>query len=334
MLMIILARASTSAASSGYVLAADLETDKAALPHPEVSAENGGEMIPAAIPPTWIINAGFITLARGQIDAATTAAPAFVIYNSGLQTVFNSATAERGGATGPDISLSRSLGQYWDVESRYFQVDGWNVNYVLHDSGGLLALGYDGYGIAETFSLTDTTRLYNIEVNFRSRHFERCPLIVGFRTMQLHERFQVAGFDPQYFLGPETQTNNFLWGGQIGAEPILWRPSDKFQLEGLVKTGIYGGFSSQQTVCPSWSSSFRDSQSSVPFVAELGLSGKWTFAKHWSCCIGFDLMWITNMALAIDQSRTISCGPPVTGNIYNKATALFTGFTGNIECRF
>ena len=31
-----------------------------------------------------------------------------------------------GTAAGPDITLSRCLGPCWDLEARYFQVDGWH----------------------------------------------------------------------------------------------------------------------------------------------------------------------------------------------------------------
>ena len=30
-----------------------------------------------------------------------------------------------GTAAGPDITLSRCLGSCWDLEARYFQIDGW-----------------------------------------------------------------------------------------------------------------------------------------------------------------------------------------------------------------
>jgi hypothetical protein len=268
----------------------------------------------------------------GRSQSNTT--PAFVVYNSGLQEVFNSATADRGMASGPDIMLSRNLGPNWDIEARYFQVDGWNVNNVMQNPHGLLALGYHSFGIAETFSLTDKTRLYNIEVNLRNRYFERWPLIVGFRTMQLHERFQVAELLPAYSTDICTQTNNFLWGCQVGAEPILWRPNDRFQLDGLIKTGIYGGHSYQQTIFPTLPSGLSDSRCSVPFVAELGISGVWAFAKHWSLDVGLELLWVTNMALAMDQSLSIACGPPTTGSINNKSTAFYCGTTVSLECRF
>ncbi len=319
---------SCGAAADDFVLASDLEADIAGPSSPAAEVEIASETL--AVEPTWTVNAGFISLAHSSSNTL----PAFAVYDSSLYEAFNSSTADLGGASGPDITLRRRLGPNWDVEARYFQVDGWNVDHVVHDPNGMIARGYHGIGEADTFSLNNQGQLYNIEVNLRNRRFERCPLIVGFRTMQLHERFHVVGYNPMLLEGPTTQTNNFLWGCQIGAEPVLWQPSDWFRLSGLVKTGIYGGHSYQRTVVPAHLSSLEDYRGSVPFSAELGLTGQWTFSEHWSVGVGFELMWITNMALAMDQSMTVACGPPISGGIYNRSTALFGGVTVNLECRY
>jgi hypothetical protein len=320
---------SSITAPSMLPVSGDLATDVAESAPPR-SDEAEGVSFAADRSPVWAVSAGFISLGRAEVGTPSS----FVVYNRQLQQVYNTDTADRGGAAGPDITLDRSLGTCWDIEARYFQADGWNINHVVNDPDRLVAIGYGGVGIANTFSMTNTSRLYNIEVNLRNRHFERCPLIVGFRALQLHETFETTAFDPQPHRGPRTQTNNFLWGLQIGAEPILWRYGDRFQLEGLVKTGVYGGQSYQQTFFPSVGSELSDGRGSVPFVAELGLSGIWTFNQHWSLRAGCEIFWMTNMALATDQSLTVKIGSPPTGGIYNKATTVYGGVTVNLECRF
>ena len=97
-----------------------------------------------------------------------------------------------GTAAGPDITLSRCLGPCWDVEARYFQVDGWrdaNV-FSVNSPGRVIDAAYGTSFSAQSVSLDYSSRLYNVELNLRWKRCEAIPVLIGFRTLGLDERFR------------------------------------------------------------------------------------------------------------------------------------------------
>ena len=91
----------------------------------------------------------------------------------------------------------------------------------------------------------------------------------------------------------------------------------------------------QRTTFPLVSGQLRQRHRTVPsFVGEVGLIGNVSLNKCWSLRAGYEVMWITNVALAPDQAATVQFGAPPTGGMYDKATAFYYGATASIERKF
>jgi hypothetical protein len=159
--------------------------------------------------------------------------------------------------------------------------------------------------------------------------------VAGFRMLGLDEQFRTGST----LTGPlwtDTTTNNVLCGGQIGAEPVFWNRCGWFRLEGLVKAGLFGNCAHQRTLFPTAGQGLESRADSVPaFVGELGLTGVCKLNNCWSFRGGYEVLWITNTALAPDQSASVqSVTGGLTGYINDKATAFYHGATASIERRF
>jgi hypothetical protein len=297
-------------------------------------AETGVDSCPtvAECDSVWTVKAGAIFLSRDRADGR----PSAKVYtaNTAPLLLYDMASATVGTAAGPDIMLTRCLGPCWDVEARYFQVDGWNSSYSVTDRYGERVSAYgrtDTSGI--TTSLAYSSRLYNFEANLRWKCIEQLPLLIGFRTLGLDERFQIGNTNS---ITPWaiTSTNNALYGAQVGVEPILWDRGGRFQLEGLLKAGIYGNCAHQRTTFPGVGIVDIRTDGVPSYVGEIALTGVYKLNKYWSMRAGYEVMWITNVALAPDQAASMHYSMSPTGTMDDKAIAFYYGVTANVERRF
>ena len=284
----------------------------------------------------WTAEAGVIFLSRDRADAR----PSAKVYGSetGQTTptmVFDMAASDVGTAVGHDIVLTRCLGAVWDLETRYFQIDGWNDSHSFDNYDRTYVSAYGTIADTQSPSFAYSSRLYNIELNLRWKYHEQMPLLMGFRTLGLDEHFQIISNGNLGTPWAETSTNNSLYGLQIGMEPILWDRGKRFRLEGLIKAGVYGNSAHQRTSFPTAQSELDSRTDGTPsFVGELGLIGVYKLNKYWSLRAGYEVLWITNVALAPDQASSITFGGTPTGDMDDKAIAFYYGATASIERRF
>jgi hypothetical protein len=287
--------------------------------------------------PKWTVGGGVMFLSRTS-PRANPPATVYQRQTGGLQPVFDMTYSSLGTAVGPDITLGRCLGPCWDVEARYFQLDNWSNASLVGSPNLLVGTAYSAAAVGNFIAMDYSSRLYNIEFNLRWKRCEQIPVLAGFRMLGLDERFQMANAltGGIWNVPAETTTNNALYGAQIGAEPVLWDYCGWFRLESIVKAGIYANCAHQRTVFLGAGGVGLDSRSSgVPaFVGEVGLTGVCRLNKCWSLRAGYEAMWLTDLALAPDQAASVQFGSPVTGEMYNKATIFYYGFTASVERRF
>jgi hypothetical protein len=291
--------------------------------------------------PKWTVDAGVVFFTRNAASGRPSAVVDQVTYSPfSVDQIFDMAGSGLTAAVGPDIALSRCLGPCWDLNARFFQIDGWNNRRNFEVSSpnfmGITAYNTDWNG--QTISMGYASRLYNVELNLRWKRCERVPLIAGFRMLGLDEEFRFGGAyaGGSYAEWANTRTNNVLCGGQIGAEPVLWDRCGRFRLDGVVKAGIFGNYAHQRTLLTSRGLGLESQADSVPsFVGELGLIGTCKLNECWSIRGGYEVLWITNLALAPDQASTVQyVRGGLTGHIYDKATALYHGATVSVERKF
>jgi hypothetical protein len=173
-----------------------------------------------------------------------------------------------------------------------------------------------------------------MNLRWKENECARVPLVMGFRMIGLDDNFRLGQeLQGRSISWIDTTTNNMLYGFQIGTEPILWC-YDGFQLEGLLKTGIFSNQAHQRSRFPILQSELENWNGASSFVAETGLIGSYHWNNCWAIRGGYEVMWITNVALAPDQSTTVFYGTTPTGRIYDRATAFYHGATVSIERRF
>lgn len=288
----------------------------------------GGDVAGQALLGT--IRAGTLILTRNHAAAE----PSAKILDTSGNTVLDASDLGLGVSAGLDLTLLTALSQSNELEIRFFGIDNWSTSESASDPTGVR---FDGFGIfmpaVQSQRIDYTSRLFNIEVNLRPRVVGGVPLVLGFRSMQLHERLNLSTLDPL----PEsvdltTHTNNFLYGFQVGAEPYLLGANGPLRLDGLAKAGIYGNHVTQGTSSP-LAGTIGAHDDRVSFVGELGLTVVYRFCPMFAARAGYEMLWIYGVALAPDQSRVTDVTVP-SARVNSSATAFYQGAVVSLEFMF
>ena len=224
--------------------------------------------------PTWTIRAGAVILNR-----RTPATHTIVPGPPGLG--LNSNQFEFNTAGGPDITLRRDCGD-WGGEFRYFGVDSFSSS--ANALGGVLRVGYD-------------SAIHSSEFNLR-RNRDVFTWLVGFRHVALYEQMtaSVIGIP-----AAQLNTSNRLYGVQAGIEGTVWNITDCLRVDGSAKAGLYGNSVDHNlTVGPASIVSQRSSPAA--FVGDVGATAVYTLNDRWSIRGGYQLLWLSGVALASDQA--------------------------------
>jgi hypothetical protein len=234
---------------------------------------------------------------------------------------------------GLDFTFEVALGPSIDLALRYFGVDRWTTSRALADPGGVRFEGFGDTVWSPGEQLDYDSKLYSFEIGVRPRVVDALPVWVGFRTVQLHEGFALWVFDPLPAESIAVRTNNFLYGLQVGAEPILWGSGGPLRLEGLVKGGLYANLAAASTFSPRLDTTLAASRDRPAFVGEAGLSLAWKFSRFFTARGGYQIVWIHGVALAPDQSASVDVMAP-SADIYSSATSFYQGAMATLEFVF
>ena len=157
---------------------------------------------------------------------------------------------------------------------------------------------------ASTLGMARLRRSYssefqNFEANLYRDWSNWTKLLVGFRWLRLEEfasvtasGTNVANFDRR------VDTTNNLYGGQIGLLHSFWDRGGRLTVDGSIKAGIYGNSIGRTSVGFGPASLGDDATS---FVGELDLVLNYEVTAHWSATVGYQGLWITEVAQAVDQ---------------------------------
>jgi hypothetical protein len=155
------------------------------------------------------------------------------------------------------------------------------------------------------------SKLQTVEANVR-RHFCRWDFLYGFRYVDFHE--SLGGV---YRDGVLTETNtwgtdrNDMYGLQMGIDGVIWGSPCGPRLEGFGKAGIYYNDMTtdfRATYFRTTDVAYSNAAESGPaFLGEIGLTAAYPINCHWTARAGYQLMWLTGVAVAGDQV-------PATGN--------------------
>jgi hypothetical protein len=219
----------------------------------------------------------------------------------------------------------------WEVG--YLGVYGMNAASTATSAGGTLEAPDPTFanqsGLKDGFSarVTDNASINSVEVNLvfheydggynrrSGRPWQRCEgydsghvdWIGGFRWANLQDEAVLAiplGTSPQSATYSVDAASN-LFAAQVGTRGRM--AFERWAVEGWMKIGIAGTLLSQsQTIYdPLATTQFRPTASSdkagMGMIADMNLSAIYRFNEVWGLRVGYNLLWLTGVALAPDQ---------------------------------
>jgi hypothetical protein len=292
-------------------------------------------------------------------------------------------TLDEAGAPGMQLGMKFQLAYQIDEmvswETIYYGIQSWSTSQTLFTdfdpaTGIQTNVAFSPFlqfNQTPPFSFFDTSvgynynsTLYNFEVNNRhtfkgNQLWTAIDTLRGFRLINFNDKLNINGFDT--FTGMnenvDTNTRNYLVGGQIGAE--VRHHWDKFRVGleskagGFVNfinrhntnfnSGSATGFFAPATVPTGFL--FYDttrSETGVAGVLDFLASGTWQLTPRFSLRGGYQLLLISGLALSPDQlfsAAGLSTGAPdaatrVNQPIAHQGTIFIHGPTGGLELKW
>jgi hypothetical protein len=230
----------------------------------------------------YIVSADGIMLFRDDAD--------FGIFADAFDAVF---TESNGLDAGPAARMTVTLpaSKVCDVEAIYIGTDSWNAQ-----------TDFD-LPAAETGSLTFDSQLHSGEVNVRYNALPWLTLLHGARYIEFDEDLNytlpLAGFDAQF----QFDTDNILYGYQIGADVGLVNILDRIQIVAVTKGGIYGNHADWQRVSNVGGviADFSNQFNTFASTLEAEVTGTVSLSDHCALRGGYQMLWINGLAFAMEN---------------------------------
>jgi hypothetical protein len=261
--------------------------------------------------PSWTFKAGTLIL-----DRSTPNDDALIIDLATGNTVLDAGDFDFGFKGGWDFSLVRHnvLGSNWDLEARYFRVDGWQAAIAPVTFPGFALLQYDFHSPLFTLVIEgDSTvtaacesHLDGFELNaLRPIGCEWLRFLMGFRYVELDERGLqiVQDVDGTPWVATSVSAINDLYGLQFGADARIWS-CGRLTVDTLLKAGIYGNRAVTRTAVEEFGQTrgaSRAEDSHPAFVGEIGVTGAYRLTDCMALRAGYQLLWLEGVAVATDQ---------------------------------
>lgn len=254
--------------------------------------------------PTWTVRAGTMYLNRERPRSQT------LVTDAGSNDVMNMREFDFKFEPGITLQAIRQTRYGWDVEIDFSMVDWWESSRTVTgtDMEATGGWGANGFGGGREVVGRYGSSLYNTEINFRRQTQGAITPFVGFRWIELHEDFtldmtQVGGL---YSPGIVTATNtdNHMYGMQLGAD-MLVLDRGRFQIETLVKAGIFGNLTDQYSYSTNDGigvvATAGSRKSHTAFAGDLKFTGHFQATECMAIRAGYQLLWIEGVALAPEQ---------------------------------
>jgi len=297
----------------------------------------------------------------GRVDALilSRSAPGnrpLYIYSPAGGTALNANQLESIAAVGPRLSLfhTDSCGRAsW--EGTYIYSGGFVANRSLTPALGGYQLADPGIyqnikGDFDGATARLTSSLQSAELNRRWGLGSCTQFLAGFRwlqwqeTLAINDAYGVATGD----IGQDVYTTgcyNNLFGGQIGLDTALWRPSKHFRLEGLVKAGAYYNSAYQSSNYQNYAAGFPPAGNSVSvgqspavcsFAGELGLTGVIPVCCNVDFRFGYFGLWLASLAQPVNQlsNQILIPDQPAYGSLATNGNVALQGLSLGLEGRW
>ena len=244
----------------------------------------------------------------------------------------------------PRIFLIRDYCDCWGWEIGYFGLQSWDST---GEGGGELSPVLNGPGIPIGSTAPGTiyqahygSDLHNAEFNLRRRTGPCVTWIAGFRFVELQESLRAGSIAPTTTDLYSVDTNNQLYGFQVGANAQVLNCGGRFHVDGLFRTGVFSNNAEQTThsplgnVIPESVPSLTAGATQTAFLGELGLRGVYQLTNSIGIYGGYSAIWVDGLALAPAQvSATNLFGTP-SASINTTDAVFFHGATVGLQASY
>ncbi len=286
----------------------------------------------------------------GQVDAlmlwqgAIPSRPLFVNDTAPFATVLDADQAQTPVSTGSRYTLQLNLDCTYAFEGSYFRVYGFEGEQSTpHSDGGyemnnLAGLNYSDIDWAR---LRTSGNIQSAEFNWRRKTSTPITWIAGFRWVEWNEGLNIVdrydGLDGFGVDRINTQTGNDMYGGQVGADVMLWNRGQDVTVNGVGKAGIFYNQAYSRTNVPTeWFVMDGDAEADqTAFFGEVGANAS-VKLTHWlSWRFGYSVYWLSGVATAVDQLDRVGQAPPLERpRINTNGSVLLHGATTGLEARW
>ena len=246
----------------------------------------------------WEFGAGAVYLSRSlhpnlvmvrDLDAADT-------------DLLNANDFDLGWAAGPNIYGILHGPGCNGLSFNYYSVDEWSDGITLTPTSGTPPYTLNLVpGTFDEYAANYRSELQSLAINGRRVCSDRLALIAGFRYMQIDEQLGISanGTAGTPNAMGTIDTKNNLYAVQVGADATIIRHG-RFALDGLFRVGVANNDNSAVCRISTKTVTFPGSDS-ASFIGEGIFRGKYCFGDHLSAYGGYQLLWLTNLALAPGQ---------------------------------
>ncbi|MCY2988118.1 MAG: hypothetical protein NTY19_09685 [Planctomycetota bacterium] len=252
------------------------------------------------------------TLDAMFLQRRTPRATLLMVNNKLPEQNLNAADFQFGFDAGLDVSVTRQSTNGPGIEFRYFGVEPWNATTTTPTTvGDWLTINTARLFEKEAGNTIDArcrAELQNFEINGRLPLHERLTMLVGFRYLELDERFDATLPGAEIPFAYEAITRNRLYGVQFGGQAVVWDVGGPLSIEGVGKAGVFANCAAQDSafrivppIGPENVASAHGQANSTAFVGELGLQANYHLTERLSLRGGYRLLWVDGVALATDQ---------------------------------
>lgn len=286
----------------------------------------------------------------GQVDAlmlwqgAIGSRSLYYDTTNGDKTVLDVNQAQTPVTVGSRYALFANLDCTYAIEGNYFNVTGFNgeqstpysdASYAMNNLAGL------NYKDIEWARITTSGQIQSAELNWRRRTGTPVTWLAGFRWVEWNQTFKAYDlYSSDGSTGRDVvrnQTGNDLYGGQVGADVMLWNRWKEVTINGIGKAGVYynDAYSRTQTPTEKGSPKYAAVADQTAFFGEVGANANVKLTCWLSWRLGYSVFWLSGVATPADQlSLAGQGGPKDSTTINTNGSVLLHGVTTGLEARW
>ncbi len=245
-------------------------------------------------------------------------------------------------SVGPRFGLFYHLDNCTSIEGNYFNVQSFTGEYQTPN----VTDGYASVDLASPIPFVSngvqaisSGEIQSAEVNLR-RGSGAITWLGGFRWVEWNGTLDVRSSN---VLGEDligVRTGNDLYGGQLGADVLLWQGPRGFQVNGVGKAGVFFNTAYQSTdgsvsTNPPYAGSARSAADQTAFFGELGINGAWWITDCLAWRMGYSFFWLSGVATPAEQLSLVDISvSPATSGINTDGSVFLQGLTTGLEARW